>query len=268
LASASSIIGWSFTASPSIGSIKQPSSNWRAALRAGGLLLLLLVCLPLHLLSKWLRGRSRWPHRFLSSAARVCGVKIRIVGPKPYAHTLLLANHLSWLDIFILSSATGCAFVSKDRLGPRLVHWLADQNRTLYIDRTARRSSGDQVSAIRRALGRRQPLALFPEGTTGPGDQLLPFRSTLLAAVAPPPQDVSVQPVAIDYASAAPEIAWHDEPALRNAMRVLGRKGPLRVTVRLLERLPRTDDRKKLAALAHERIDASLAASSSTVHRL
>lgn len=195
-------------------------------------------------------------------------MKVRVVGPKPYAHTLLLANHLSWLDIFALSSATGCAFVSKDRLGPGLVHWLADQNRTLYVDRAARRAAGNQVSAIRKALERRQPLALFPEGTTGPGDRLLPFRSTLLEAVAPPPEEVSVQPVAIDYASAAEDIAWFQEPAIRNVLRVLGRKGRLDVTVRLLERLPRLEDRKQLAALAHERVAASLAASSSITHRL
>lgn len=191
-----------------------------------------------------------------------------MVGPKPYPHSLLVANHLSWLDILVLASATGCAFVSKDRLGNRLVHWLADQNRTLYVDRTARRAAGDQVTAIRRALQRRQPLALFPEGTTGPGDHLLPFRSTLLAAVAPPPEDVSVQPVAIDYASAAQEIAWHHEPALRNVIRILGRKGRVPVTVRLLERLPALDDRKRLARLAHDRIAASLTASSSITHRL
>ena len=193
---------------------------------------------------------------------------MRVVGPKPYPHSLLLANHLSWLDIFVLSSATGCAFVSKDRLGHPLVHWLADQNRTVYVNRAARGAAGDQVAKIRAALLRRQPLALFPEGTTGRGDHLLPFRSTLLAAVAPPPGETSVQPVAIDYGSAAQEIAWNQEPALRNALRILGRKGSIPVTVRLLERLPGMDDRKGLAALAHERIAASLAASSSITHRL
>jgi 1-acyl-sn-glycerol-3-phosphate acyltransferase len=229
---------------------------------------LLLYCLPPHLISKWLRGRSPWPYRFLSRAAYLCGARVRVMGPKPYPQTLLLANHLSWLDIFVLARATGCAFVSKNSLGHPLVHWLADQNRTLYVDRAARRSAGNQVTAIQKALKRRQPLALFPEGTTGAGDHLLPFRSTLLAAVAPAPEDCSVQPVAIDYASAAQDIAWHHEPAIKNVIRVLGRKGTIPVTIRLLERLPATDDRKKLAALAHERIAASLTASSSITHRL
>jgi lyso-ornithine lipid O-acyltransferase len=214
------------------------------------------------------RGRSSWPHRFLRSAAHIAGLRVRIVGPKPYPHSLLLANHVSWLDILALNTATGCAFVSKDRLGHPLVHWLADQNHTIYVDRSARREAGNQVKAIRAALERVQPVAIFPEGTTGPGDGLLPFRSTLLAAVAPAPDDVAVQPVAISYGELAREISWFEEPALRNVLRILGREGMIPVTVRLLERLPAMNDRKHLAALAHERIAASLAASDSHNHRL
>jgi len=181
---------------------------------------------------------------------------------------LLVSNHVSWLDILVLASATGCAFVSKDRLGHRLIHWLADQNGTIYVDRTARRSSGDQINAIRNALERKQPTALFPEGTTGPGDQLLPFRSTLLAAVAPKPTGSVVQPVALDYGPLAREIAWFDEAGSANVLRILGRRGSIPVTVRLLEQLPPMEDRKMLASLAQERIAASLAASSSISHRL
>lgn len=232
------------------------------------LALLLLGCFVPHLLSKWFRGASPWPYLFLRSAARICGVDVRVVGPKPFPHTLLLANHVSWLDILVLASATGCAFVSKDKLGHPLVHWLADQNGTIYVNRNARGAAADQVAAIRAGLERRQPTALFPEGTTGPGDELLRFRPTLLAAVAPPPPDSHVQPAAIDYYSAATEVSWFEERALTNVFRLLGRKGRLPVTVRLLERLPSMDDRKQLAALARERIAASLAASSSNSHPL
>ena len=93
-----------------------------------------------------------------------------------------------------------------------------------------------------------QPLAVFPEGTTSNGRALLPFRSTLLHAVAPPPPGASVRPVAIDYRDSLDAIAWHSgEPGLANALRVLGMKGTRRVTVRLLDPLPPSDDRKALA---------------------
>ena len=244
-----------------------PSSPARAALRVAGLLLLFLVCLLPHLLSKWLVGRSPWPPRFLGASAWIIGARVRVVGEPIQPHTLLIANHVSWLDILILGGATGCAFVSKDSLGHPLIHWLADQNQTLYIHRGRRSATADQASAIAGALDQPQPLALFPEGTTGPGTHLLPFRSSLLDAVAPAPPQVEVRPVAIDYGPAASEIGWHGESGKDNVLRVLGRKGTLETIVRVLPPLERSENRKLLAHLAREHIavalGSTLAASSS-----
>lgn len=233
----------------------------RAGIRVAGLLGLFLACLLPHLLSKWILGRSLWPRRFLAAAAWIVGARVRMVGEPIRPHTLLISNHVSWLDILLLGGATGCAFVSKDELGHPLVHWMADQNRTLYIRRSHRRGSADQAKAIATALERPQPLALFPEGTTGPGDHLLPFRSALLAAVVPAPREVEVRPVAIDYGPAALEIGWHGESGKDNVLRVLGRKGTLPAVVHVLPPLERSEDRKLLARRAQERIAATLAPS-------
>ena len=235
----------------------------RASLRIAALVLLFLACLPPHLVSKALAGRSVWPRRFLAAAARIVGARVRVTGEPVQPHSLLLANHQSWLDIFALASATGCAFVSKDDLGHPLVHWLADQNRTLYVRRSRRSATGEQASAIAAALFRPQPLALFPEGAIGPAGQMLPFRSALLAAVAPAPPQVEVRPVGIDYGRAAADIHWHGEPGLANALRVLGRRGSFPVAVHVLAPLERSANRKLLAEQARERIAARLAASSS-----
>ena len=233
-----------------------------------GLALLLFACFLPHLISKVLLGHSPWPRRFLRAAARICGARIAVHGDPLEPHTLILANHISWLDILVLGSATGCAFVSKDSLGHPLAHWLADQHHTIYVDRSARRKSGDQIAAIRQALGRCQPLAIFPEGTVGPGDQLLPFRSTLLAAVAPAPSETSVRPVAIDFGTAAADLSWHGEDAIPNVLRILGRRGTFPVAVRLLDPLAPSANRKHLATLARDRISAALGASSSPPARL
>ena len=104
-------------------------------------------------------------------------------------------------------------------------------------------------------------MAIFPEGTVGPGDELLPFRSTLLEAVNVAPGDVEVRPVAIDYGAATPEIAWHGESGEANVRRLLGRKGSFPVTIRLLPALPPRLDRKALAQAARDAIGASLASS-------
>ena len=215
---------------------------------------------PLHIGSKLLLRRSRWPKRFLGTAARIIGVRARVVGEPLRPHSLLISNHVSWLDILILGGATGTAFVSKDNLGAGLIHWLADQNATLYVRREDRRNSKAQALSIAKALEGEQPLTLFPEGTTGPGDQLLPFRSTLLEAAAYTQKDVQIRPVAIDYGAAATEVGWFHEPGKDNILRILGRRGTLPVTVNLLAPLAH-GDRKTLAAEARNAISETLASS-------
>ena len=62
---------------------------------------------------------------------------------------LLIANHVSWLDIMVLAGATGCAFISKAEIrGHPFLRWVADQNRTIYVDRAERRAIHDQAQAV------------------------------------------------------------------------------------------------------------------------
>jgi 1-acyl-sn-glycerol-3-phosphate acyltransferase len=232
-----------------------------AALRIGALILLLVGCIPLHLATKALTGRSGWPRRFLTAAAWLCGARVRVEGDRLRPHTLLICNHVSWLDIPVIGGATGCHFVSKHELGHPVVHWMADQADTVYVRRDHRRGAPGQAEAIARKLQDPDPLALFPEGTTGPGTYMLPFRSTLFSAVAPTPPNVIVRPVAIDYGAAAPELGWHDEPGMANVLRTLGRRRGIPVIVRLLAPLPPMQDRKALSNAAREAIEKALASS-------
>ena len=183
---------------------------------------------------------------------------MRLTGAPVPPHTLLLANHTSWLDILVLGGATGCAFVSKDQLGHGFIHWLADQNSTVYVKRSHRRGAKDQAVAIAHALEGTKPVALFPEGTTGPGTHLLRFRSTLLEAANFAAKDVEIRAVAIDYGAAAAEVGWYNEPGKNNVLRVLGRRGTLPVTVHVLASLDRSGDRKRLARQAQQAIARTL----------
>jgi len=229
-------------------------------LRIAGLLLLFLILAPVHILSKWLLGRSPWPCRFLAATARICGVRVRVEGHPLEPHTFVVANHTSWLDVLILGGFAGTAFVSKAEVQrTALIGWLADQNRTLYIERAERGDAHRQVQRVAEALAHPQPIAVFPEGTTGDGRHLLPFRSTLLEAVAPPPQGAQVRPVAIDYGHHADVVGWHSgEAGLANVKRVLGHRGTMDVIVRLLHPLPPSADRKALARHARQVIAAAL----------
>jgi lyso-ornithine lipid O-acyltransferase len=171
---------------------------------------------------------------------------------------MLIGNHTSWLDILVLGGATGCAFVSKDDLGHGFIHWLADQNATVYVRRSHVKGAKDQAVSIAGALEGDKPIALFPEGTTGPGTHLLPFRSTLLEAANFAARDVAIRPVAIDYGTAAAEVGWWQEPGKHNVLRLLGRRGMLPVAVRLLPPLDRAGDRKQLAQQARDAIAQTL----------
>src|SRR5258708_32351731 len=95
--------------------------NFRAALRIAGLLGLFALIGPIHVVTKALLGRSRWPLRFLATAARICGARVRTEGEPLRPHTLLVANHTSWLDTSILARATDCVCVATQNLRqPRL----------------------------------------------------------------------------------------------------------------------------------------------------
>ena len=229
-----------------------------AAARIGSLLLLFVLCVPPHLVTKAIFGRSGWPRRFLSAAAWLCGARVKVTGKPLASHSRPICNHTSWRDIPVLGGATRSAFVSKDTLGHPLIHWMADQGHTLYVRREHRRGAAHQAEAIARKLGEPQPLALFPEGTTGPGTHMLPFRSTLFSAVAPPPPGAVVRPVAIDYGEAAPEFGWHGERGKDNFLRTLGRRRSTPIVVRLLDPLPAMQDRKALAEAARDAIAAAL----------
>ena len=142
----------------------------------------------------------------LQLLARV-GISLRIMGTPPVTGpVMLVANHLSWLDIPVMHAARHCRFVSKsDVQAWPLIGTLATAAGTLYIERNSRRDALRMVRAMHEALERGEVLAVFPEGTTGDGRAMLPFHANLLqAAVA---ADAFVQPVGLRFADKASGMA-------------------------------------------------------------
>jgi lyso-ornithine lipid O-acyltransferase len=236
----------------------------RAILRVLLIALGLAVMILPHIIVRRFTYFSPFSRLFLRYAAWVAGVDIHLTGgdQRRLRNVLYIANHVSWLDIFVLSGRTGCAFVAKADMAPwPVIGWLATMNNSVYVQRDNRLDVGSQRDAIQAALLTQQAIALFPEGTTANGIALLPFRSSLVAAVAPPPEGISIQPVAIDYGAVAPEIAWiGDESIGANALRILGRKGRFSVTLRFLAPLEHADfaNRKAIAAHSQAEIEAAL----------
>jgi lyso-ornithine lipid O-acyltransferase len=234
----------------------------RLALRVSAIAAGLLVCLPLHYAWKLIGRRSPWPRRFLFWVGRASGMRARIVGTPLRSHVLFVSNHSSWLDIMLIAGASGAAFVSKDDVARwPVIGWLASLNNTIFVARAERGAVRNQADALRSALASGQPVALFPEGTTEAGREVLPFRASLLASLFPPLPGIKVQPVAIDYGEAVADIAWvGKEGAAANAKRVLSRKGAAIVTLSFLAPVDPAEarDRKALAELSRREIVAAL----------
>jgi lyso-ornithine lipid O-acyltransferase len=233
----------------------------RFGLRLIALAAWLIACLILHGLWRLVSERSPWPQRFLAGLCRIVGVQVSQTGSPARGSLVFLANHVSWIDIPALGGATGTAFVAHAGLADfTLMRWLCSFNDTVFVARHDRRSIHRQVGQVREALRDRGALALFPEGTTGDGVGLLPFKSSLLAAVTPPPSDTAIQPVVLDYAEAE-AVAWvGDEPGPVNFRRILARKRPVRLTLHFLDPLPPMPDahRKALAQAARDAILAEM----------
>lgn len=224
------------------------------------MLLLLVACTPLHFVWRAVGAGRWWPRVFLSGVGAVAGLFIRIEG-KPVRGALLLANHVTWLDIPALSHASGTAFVAHDGLSAYpFLKWLCEMNETVFIARHRRGSVAEQVAQVRAAMDQSGCLTLFPEGTTSDGTGLLPFKSSLLSALEEVPKGTAVQPVVLAYDDAA-RIAWvGEEHGLDNFKRILARLRPIRLTIRFLEPLSgaQLTDRKTVAAAAQAAIGRAL----------
>ena len=244
----------------------------RLTLRVALIVLGLVIGLPLHYSWRLVGRTSPWPRRFLKWVGYSAGLRVRVEGRPLPSHVLFVSNHMSWLDIMLIAGAGGAAFVSKDDVARwPVIGWLASLNNTIFVARTQRGAVRDQADALRTALASGQPVALFPEGTTEGGAEILPFRASLLASLYPPLPGVMLQPVALDYGPAAHDIAWiGKESAGANAKRVLSRKGTIPVTISFLSPLDPGEfaDRKALSEAARGEIVAALPASGAGGNRL
>jgi 1-acyl-sn-glycerol-3-phosphate acyltransferase len=233
------------------------------ALRIALMIALLLVCLPLYYLWRLLGLGRFWPRMFLAGIGAIAGLRIRTVG-KPQKNALLIANHVSWLDIPALARSTGTAFVAHSGLASvQLIRHLCKMNDTVFVARHDRASVADQVEQVRVALADEGALTIFPEGTTSDGTALLPYKSSLLSAAETLPEGTAIQPVLLAYEEAA-RIAWvGDEHGVTNFLKILARVRPVRLALHFLPPLAGAAraDRKAMAIAAHEAAATALPAS-------
>ncbi|KZX54375.1 acyl-phosphate glycerol 3-phosphate acyltransferase [Erythrobacter sp. HI00D59] len=241
-----------------------PAEWVRFILRTLGILIGLLVSVPLHYLYRVFAYGSPFPMLFLRFTAWVVGARVKIHGTPLRRDVFFIANHVSWVDILSLAGATGTAFVAKYELSQvPVIGWLCRLNRTVFVKRENRMGVAEQINALKEALADNWSVTVFPEGTTTDGKSLLPFKSSMLSVLEPPPPGVLVQPVMLDYGPVSEFIGWiGEEGGLNNAMRIMGRGGSFPLHITYLEPFSPEEyhGRKAIAARARGEIEAALSA--------
>lgn len=163
----------------------------RIALRAPAMITVLTVgmvaLLSLRLLERPFYGMHRPASPYVTVAVcrlvlRIMGLRVTLQGPKMTGPGAIVANHASWLDIFVLNSLGPVYFVSKAEVaGWPGIGWLARATGTVFINRD-RREAQAQTAVFQERLIAGHRLLFFPEGTSTDGRQVLPFKTTLFAA--------------------------------------------------------------------------------------
>ncbi len=194
-------------------------------------------------------ARAAWLHRASRRHLRIFGCTTAVTGVIPQSG-LLVSNHLSYLDILVISAITPAVFVSKSEVRNwPLFGWLASLGGTVFIERARRTHVGVVNREIESALAEGVLVVIFPEGTSSDGEAILPFRSPLLEPVAS-----GGHPIAVSYlhyelpdGDARTEVCyWGDHVFFPHILHLLGKRA-VRATVRFDEFQRTTDDRKELA---------------------
>ena len=162
------------------------------------------------LLFPWLgnAGRERATRRWSRQLLGMCGIRVEHTpGSAPaLAHAMVVANHVSWLDIFVINTLHPCRFVAKAEIRAwPMMGWLAAKAGTVFIARDQRRDLRHIFQGLVRSLHAGERIAFFPEGTTALQGRLLPFHANLFEAAID--AKVPVQAFALSYVDRDGQ--WH-----------------------------------------------------------
>lgn len=195
----------------------------------------------------------------------ICGVTVEVrhaAGTQVAPRALIVSNHISWLDIFVINSLDSCRFVAKSDIRDwPLIGWLCDKAGTVFISRGKARDVRRIFKGLVASLHEGERVAFFPEGTTALQGTVLPFHPNLFEAAID--AEVPVQPYALRYVDAGgklhPAIDFVGDTSFAASMLTILRSG--KITAQLIQ-LPLIDTsdahRRDLAVAARAAIATAL----------
>jgi len=200
-----------------------------------------------------------WCKRLLSIfeiSVEVTGLESNLVNQKKY---LMVANHISWMDIIVIQSIKPCIFVAKSDVASwPLFGWVAQMTGTIFIKR-------DKISDIKKALKKmkrrliKRSVCIFPEGTSTNGRYLLPFKSNLFQSSIDTQK--SILPLCLRYEQKniyTDKTAFVDDMSLLDSIIKIKQEKDIRVVVEILQPIRPRYNRKELASYTQEIIRNNL----------
>ena len=201
---------------------------------------------------------ARWSRQLLE----VLGIRLAVAGTPP-ARGLLVANHISWVDIFAINATATTTFLAKDevRAWP-LIGWLAKRAGTLFLERGSRSAAQRARQHLVDHLHRGNRVGVFPEGTTSLGEHVLPFHGALFQSAID--AEATVAPVLMRYTGAdgrpTTAAAYAGDTSLWQCVRGIAGAGSLVAHVTFLPPIDSAGaDRRHLAHRSHQAVSHALA---------
>jgi 1-acyl-sn-glycerol-3-phosphate acyltransferase len=208
------------------------------------------------------QGRRRLLGWWSAKLLRILHVRARVQRPVPSSGvpnaTLIAANHVSWLDIFLVSSVEPTRFIAKSEVRDwPLVGWIVEKAGTLFLRRDGRRDIARINERAHAALAAGDCVGLFPEGGTTEGDRLLKFHSSLFEPALA--NGARVQPVAIRYehcdGSLCRAATFYGEISFMQSLALIVRQREIIARIAFAPAIdPAGLGRREVARLAEERV--------------
>jgi 1-acyl-sn-glycerol-3-phosphate acyltransferase len=207
--------------------------------------------------------KQRWSRKLIA----VLGIECRVKERSSRETTLIVANHSSWVDIFVINALVPAAFVCKEdvRSWP-LIGWFSACTDSIYLRRGNRRAAHDVAGEVQSALLGGLTVAAFPEGTTYEGSGVLPFHGALFQGAVD--AGCAVQPMALNYTDgdgvSTTRVAYCGDMSFIASLWQICCSKDLRANLHVLPPIPAEGRRRQeLAKEARGRIAASLASARS-----
>ncbi|KQV90977.1 acyl-phosphate glycerol 3-phosphate acyltransferase [Massilia sp. Root351] len=209
-------------------------------------------------------ARNRHIRRWSRTLLGICNVTVEMApdSAQPLEHAMIVANHVSWLDIFVVDALYPCRFVAKAEIRSwPLAGWLAEKAGTVFIARGSKRDLRNIFKGLVHSLQAGERVAFFPEGTTAPQGSLLPFHANLFEAAVD--AKVMVQPLALSYSDASgghhPNVDFIGETTFAESVLAILRGTPVRARLKYMPAMDAAGGhRRELAQAAHDAVAAGL----------